>query len=46
MARLIKVSLIGAGKRGTKLLSYLLATEGVEITAICDELLDYGEHNE
>ena len=43
MARLIKVGLIGAGKRGTKLLSYLLATEGVEITAICDEVRSAAE---
>jgi hypothetical protein len=43
MARLIKVGLIGAGKRGTKLLSYLLAIDGVNIVAICDEVRSAAE---
>ncbi len=32
----VRIGLIGTGKRGLKLLGYLLQTDGVEITAVCD----------
>lgn len=32
----VRTGLIGTGKRGLKLLGYLLQIEGVEITAVCD----------
>ena len=34
--RVVRIGLIGAGKRGMKLLSYLLVMDRVEIVAICD----------
>ena len=34
----VRIGLIGTGKRGLKLLSYLLVIEGVEIVAVCDEV--------
>lgn len=39
----VRVGLIGAGRRGTKLLSYMLAIDSVEIVAICDEIKSSAE---
>lgn len=33
----VRIAIIGTGKRGTKLLNYLLFMDDVEITAVCDE---------
>ncbi len=41
---MIRIGLIGAGKRGTKLLSYLLVADGVEIVAVCDVVLSAAEN--
>ncbi len=35
--KVVNVGLIGNGKRGIKLLNYLLLIEGIEIVAVCDE---------
>jgi predicted dehydrogenase len=43
MAGIVRIGLIGAGKRGTKLLNYLLVAENVEIVAICDAVLSAAE---
>lgn len=39
----VRIGLIGTGKRGLKLLGYLLQIDGVEITAVCDGLLTQAE---
>ncbi|HOX73828.1 MAG TPA: Gfo/Idh/MocA family oxidoreductase [Bacteroidales bacterium] len=36
MARIVRIGIIGTGKRGLKLLNYILLTEGVEMVAVCD----------
>ncbi len=38
-----RIAIIGTGKRGTKLLSYLLFMDDVEIIAVCDESLGDAE---
>jgi predicted dehydrogenase len=39
----VRIGLIGAGRRGTKLLGYMLSIDGVEIVAICDEVKSSAE---
>ena len=41
---MIRIGLIGAGKRGTKLLNYLLVADSVEIVAVCDVVLSAAEN--
>jgi len=41
--RSVKTALVGTGKRGMKLLDYLLLIDGVEITAVCDEIAGSAE---
>ena len=44
MDGMIRIGLIGTGKRGTKLLNYLLVADGVEIVAVCDVVLSAAEN--
>lgn len=39
----VRIGLIGTGKRGLKLLGYLLQIDGVEISAVCDGMLTQAE---
>jgi len=38
--RTVKIGLIGTGKRGMKLLAYLLSVRGVEVVAVCDRVVN------
>lgn len=39
----VRIGLIGTGKRGLKLLGYLLQIDGIEISAVCDGMLTQAE---